>query len=317
MKNNKKIMLSLAMVAIIAVAAIGIGYAYTATTSNTSNNVGVDYIEIKPSADGSSSSYSAAMTVENSVIEWNTETISDSKVLFELANPSDATNVNGYQKVGSLYVLVLDSTAADGTKFILNVSSSTGLNTTYYNYKLVFGHGTDKTNADSSATTNASSGTVDKDWVNYTGTAIAYNPSTPMAKGEASVIKMDVYVAPTDALTTTGLTVGASLVKPLTDADFRFSLSTQYTVVITAGSNMSITTSNGTQKVDIGTAIANITVKAGAEKTFASNYMGATDGHGTLSNGLTFTVNGTGTGNSITIQGTPNASGTIALTNLD
>ena len=46
MKNNKKIMLSLAMVAVIAVAAVGIGFAYTATTSNTGNTAGVEYYKI-------------------------------------------------------------------------------------------------------------------------------------------------------------------------------------------------------------------------------------------------------------------------------
>ena len=58
MKNNKKIMLSLAMVAVIAVAAVGIGFAYQASTSNTDNNVEVKFYKIGVK-DGSSVAFDA------------------------------------------------------------------------------------------------------------------------------------------------------------------------------------------------------------------------------------------------------------------
>lgn len=231
--DTRKVTL-IATIAVIALVAVGIGYAYTAMTTNSTNNVGTEFITISPSADGIESNYASALTTLNSNVEWSTNTISDSKVTYVLANPDTATQVAGYQKVGSIYVLVDDDLAASGKKYVLSVNSTTGLNTTYYTYKLVFGYGTDAPAASAMAVTNATSGTENKEWVSYTGDAATFAPSTTMTKENTEVICMSIYVKPTDSLTSDGLAKNAELPKALNDANFVFTLKTLVTVTFNA-----------------------------------------------------------------------------------
>ena len=124
MKTNKKMMLSIAMVAIIAVSAIGIGFAYTATTSNTNNSANSEYITI---VQGGAGAYQFANAAK---IYWNSSdartgagTVYDPYVItttYTLADTVDTTTFSGYSLVKLGNDITLNVAPQSGAAVALN-----------------------------------------------------------------------------------------------------------------------------------------------------------------------------------------------------
>lgn len=108
MENNKRIMLSLAMVAIIAVAAIGAGYAYTAMTTNSGNSASSEYITL---AQDGNAAYK--FTGDTAKVYWDTENTKTNegkiKTTYKISETTQTVTVYGVEyKVVALAVAPIE-----------------------------------------------------------------------------------------------------------------------------------------------------------------------------------------------------------------
>ncbi len=223
--DTRKVTL-VAVIAAIALVAAGIGYAYTASTSNSENNTGMEYVVLKPSANGTTASYNGALTEQNNKVTWNTVNQAGS-VTFTLANGSSDVKVAGYQKVGSIYLLPDYAEAKDDTKFQLKVSATGTSND--YNYKLVFGYGANAAAAASNSALNATedSGHDDAAVKDFSGSEVTYTASTAMIKSNATVMIVDIYVKPnseSSAFTNVAIASIGNIPDAITNGTFTFTL---------------------------------------------------------------------------------------------
>ena len=287
MKNNKKIMLSLAMVAIIAVAAIGIGYAYTATTSNTGNNVSTEYIVINPSVDGTTPAYSGAI---NTNIQWNTEN-NGGTVTYTLANTITGGVLDGYQQTNTFYLKVNPTGVSDNTTFNLTVKGTNGVDFTNYQYMIVFGAGISVEAADTDAgIANPSSVAASHAVAFENETGAVYSPTTPMSITTVSTVSMTLFVKPK-------VTITGTVSQALSAATLQFVLEHNpvTALAVEGGSTVDLTTSSNP-----------------VEKTIIITPAGATDKRIEATSGNNNIATVVASNNVVTI--TPQAAGSTTVT---
>ncbi|MBO4552553.1 MAG: hypothetical protein J5673_05090 [Candidatus Methanomethylophilaceae archaeon] len=316
MKNNKKIMLSLAMVAVIAVAAIGIGYAYQASTQNSDNQVDSEYLTIVPTTDGSTGEiYSNSFDKK---IAYDTEKI-EGNVKYSLAEEL-RTTVDGRQaiEIGTLYLTIDHQNATTPAAYDLNIKATvegvgSGLDVTNFLYKVAIKTGT---GANVGAAKSAAEG-AGASYYNYVPASGVTIPSVEKT-GDYRVALVTLYVCIKDADEKTvedesAATPAALPTEPLHEVTFSFKAvainhAATRTVTITAGNNSGIDSGSGalTQSISVG-AVKEIVVKAGDGYTFAGVDPLIVSG---ATNGLTVTL---GTDGKIHIVGNPTADVTITL----
>ena len=243
MKNNKKVMLSLVMVAIIAVAAVGIGYAYTASTSNTGNTVSTEYITVYPSNDGTAVEYTGAIHTN---IQWNTVNNAGT-VGYTLANTVSEGILEGYQQTNTFYLKVDPTGVNSGTTFNLTVKGVSGVDFTNYQYMIVFGSGTGADDAAAAAAADADAGISTPTTVVsahavelVSGSGAVYSPETPMSTTTVKTISMTLFVKPK-------VTITGTVPQALTEATLQFVLEHNpvTALAVVGGSTVELTTSSG------------------------------------------------------------------------
>ncbi len=331
MENNRRVVLSLALVAIIAVAAIGIGYAYTASVSNTGNNSDVDYLTIKSLTDDGSdegtdldNAYSQNFSKNIALDTTTTLDTSDDEVKIEYKLAEGTTKLVGsinYTAAGYVY-LVIDQQKSSSEQYALTVLGVAGtgegdvFNTNDFAYVWEFivvssdnqltdpsvfdGETPEYVNYD----TTAGSRITITDSKNYTFVKATLLVALKNSEGPVNTITTD-YEHPLDK-------------KAMQNVTFTFKATTNY-VIVTLGSNMTRDTTSGELVQNIvpnaGTPISIIKVIAASGKTFANTYMGAVDGTKVFNNGITITIDSSG--DFITISGVPNTFVNLQLTSLE
>ena len=229
MKNNKKIMLSLAMVAIIVVAAVGIGYAYQASTQNSGNSVAPGYMQVTLTNTGGTAAYSDIFDGNVLYDTVVTEELSAEKITYTLT-PGQLTAMSDKKKYS-------DGTAASdikakqiGNTLRLNISETgTNANENFY---------VEMTNVLGSMSANYTYyiGFKYADTIDHLSTADEY--VIPYTIGGSNLIKpyngdkfnvdikyinVNLYVT---GMTPQKLDLGSNPVAPLNEVTFKFTAST-------------------------------------------------------------------------------------------
>lgn len=244
MKNNKKIMLSLAMVAVIAVAAVGIGFAYTATTSNTSNNVGTKYLTVVPTDADTSSSYSAdfdgkdiifdTATTYETEVEYITFTVSDDT--WDVDLNGDATN--DACLLGEIYLQVNQSESADSFTVEIKAAEegTSTMNTTKYSFKVGF-QNVENDNAATATTAVAALDATDGEIVSYVANTGATSSQIANTGKNYNVVKVSLWLinnSPGEQkVTKAAYDADHTIIeKPMTDVTFNFKVNVAYPPVL-------------------------------------------------------------------------------------
>lgn len=226
MKNSKKVMLSLAMVAVIVVSAIGIGFAYTASTSNTSNTVDAGYLKATL-RDSTNNSAAAYVSNFSGSIKYNTETIYEDsheyvRYTFDSSQVDADTDPgipgNDAVTVGSGVFLNIEHVNVIDTFKVIMTNESEGMSP-LYSYVVGYDYG------------------ADKDQLTGINTYVAFDPAcgctfTTDFPNTVGVILINLYVRGMSGSQMLPIDEAMSLIKPLDNVTFKF----------TAASSTSITT---------------------------------------------------------------------------